>query len=121
MKNAKAIIGILVIFALGAIVGTLITRMVYEARVEALVSGDTGAREEALTNRLAKRLDLDAKQKDEVRKIIHDLRVELKGIHQQLRPQFMAARETSHEKIKKVLNPGQVAKFEKIIAESKER
>jgi hypothetical protein len=121
MKNAKAIIGVVVIFILGAIVGTLITRMVYEARVEAIVSGDGQAREEALVKRLGKRLDLDGQQRDQVRIIIHNLRNELKGIYREVQPQLMAAREANREKIKEILTPGQIAKYDTLLAEGKER
>lgn len=121
MKNAKAILGILFIFALGAIIGTLITRMVYEARIEAIVSGDSQARETAIINRWSKNLDLDSKQREEVQVIVHDLRKEMADIRQQVRPQTMAALEKSRMLMKMILRPDQAAKYEKMIAEAKER
>lgn len=117
MKNVKAIMGILLIFALGIIVGGLTTRMVYEARIDALASGDAQVRETAIMNRLSKRLDLDGKQREQVQVILQNARREIAGIRQQTRPQTMAALEKSRGQIKTLLRPDQVAKYEKIIAE----
>lgn len=121
MKNAKAIMGILLIFALGVIVGGLGARMVYEERIEALVSGDSQARETAMVNRLSKRLDLDTKQREQVQAIIRDTRQEVAVIRQQLRPQIAAILEKSQGLIKQTLRPDQVAKYDMIIAERKDR
>jgi len=121
MNKMKVISGILVIFLLGAIVGTLITRMIYENRVDALASGEAQARETAIINRLNKHLDLDETQRVQIRNIIHGMREELRDIYQQVRPQTLLVREKHREKIKQILRPEQKAKYEKIITESKER
>jgi hypothetical protein len=121
MNKLKVISGILAIFLLGAIVGTLITRMIYENRVEALVSGDSQVREEAMISRLSKNIDLDETQRSQIRVIIHEMREELRDIYKQVRPQSLAVREKHRDKIRKILRPEQIGKYEKIIAESKER
>ncbi|MDD5167907.1 MAG: hypothetical protein PHN75_03740 [Syntrophales bacterium] len=118
MKNAKIIMGILVIFALGAVVGSLSARMFYESRIEALVSGDSQVREEALINQLSKRLDLDGRQREQMRLIIHNTRQE---IHRQIHPLIMAEKEKSKAEVRKILKPEQIVKYEKMIAETKER
>ncbi|MDQ5986095.1 MAG: hypothetical protein CSYNP_01813 [Syntrophus sp. SKADARSKE-3] len=117
MKNTKAVLGVLVIFVLGAIVGTLITRMFYEKRIEALVSGNSQAREEALINMMSRRLNLDEGQRDQVRVIIHNTR---QAIHQQIQPLTLAAREKSQIEIRKILRPEQITSFEKMLAEKKD-
>lgn len=121
MKNAKAIVGVLVIFVLGAVVGALTMRMIDEARIEALVSGDSKAREDAMVSRLSKRLNLDDQQRERVRIIIHDTRGELAAVHQQIQPQVLVVLTNRQSEIKKVLRPEQIAKYEKIIAEKKGR
>ena len=117
MKNTKAILGVLVIFILGAIVGTLITRMCYEKRIEALVSGNSQAREEALINMMNKRLKLDDAQRDQVRTIIHNTR---HAIHQQIQPLTLAAREKSRAELRKIMRPEQIENYEKMLAENKD-
>lgn len=114
MKNVKAVIGIVLIFALGAVVGGLIIQMVYEERMEAIVSGESQGREAVLINRMSKRLDLDKKQQEQVHVILHDL---MTDIRKQTRPQIMTALEKSRGRIKQILRPDQVTKYEKIIAE----
>jgi hypothetical protein len=121
MKNAKVIGGILFIFVLGIIVGTLMTRMFYEGRIDALVKGDSQAREDETIKRLSRHLDLSDKQRDQVRIIVRETRGEIKVTYKQIRPQITTTLEKSERKIKELLQPGQIVKYDKIIAERKGR
>lgn len=118
MKNIKAIMGVLVIFILGILVGILMTRMFYEPRIEALVSGNSQAREEVLIKMLSKRLNLDNQQLNQVKVIIHNTR-------QEIRPQIhsltQAAREKSQTELRKILRPEQIVEYEKMVAGKKDR
>jgi hypothetical protein len=60
-KHIKVILGIFIVFMLGAVIGGLATRMVYEAKIERFVSGNWKAREDAMVNRFSKHLDLSAR------------------------------------------------------------
>ena len=104
-KQIKVILGILIVFILGVVVGGLITRMVYEANIESIVGGDWKAREDAQVNRFSKRLDLDTRQRDQVRIIIQEARKDLKDIYRQIDPQKTEARTRTSARIRSVLNP----------------
>ncbi len=119
MKDIKAIVGILLIFALGAVAGTLVTRMVYENRMDALAAGDVQARNEAMLNRLSRNLDLDSKQQEQVLDIIREIRREVAQIKQPQHDQVKEAVEKGRERIRKILRPDQLELYEKIIARNK--
>lgn len=115
-KNAKAIVGILLVFALGVVAGGLTTRIVYEKRYKALESGDVQARDTVIMTRLTKSLDLDQEQHKQVLTIIQESLREIAGIHERVRPEVTTVLEKNRALIKKVLRPDQVEKYERIIA-----
>lgn len=121
MKNVKAIIGIILIFTLGVAGGALGTHIFYKSRIEALMNGGSGAREEFIVKRLSRNLDLDSQQSEEVMAIMHETYSEMRLIRKQSRPQIEAVMEKGQDLIKKILRPEQREKFEKIIAERKAR
>lgn len=121
MKNGKTILGILLVFILGAAAGALVTHIVYKSRMESLVSGSPGARQEMLVKRLTHKLDLDDRQRDQVRAIVRATEAEIKGVRRQFRPQIEAILEKSQARIREILRPEQQEQFEKIIAKRKTR
>lgn len=119
MKNWKAIVGVLLVFALGTICGGAITHMLHRARTEAFGGGQT--REEFLVKRLTNQLDLDSQQLEQIRPIIHETHAGIRRIRQQSRPQVEGLLEESQRKISAILRQEQREKFTKIIAERKAR
>ena len=120
MRNIKAIAGILLVFILGSTSGTILTHMVDRARFEAYVSGGPGAREEEIVKRLSKKLDLDNRQLEQVRTIVHETHESIRQIRQQLHPQMETLIDQGQKRVSAVLRPDQREKFEKFIAERKE-
>jgi hypothetical protein len=121
MKNFKAIAGILLVFLLGAAGGALVTHMIHEARLERFISGGHRMREDVIVERLAKKLDLDSRQKEEVRAIIHETHDGIRQARSRIHPQIEALLTAGQDRIKTVLRPDQREKFDKIIAERKQR
>lgn len=121
MSKVKAIAGILLIFVSGAIVGTLVTRMVYENRIDALAGGDIRTRDAAILKRLSRQLDLDEEQKKKVMAVVREIRQDMERVAQPVRPQVKAALVKGSEKIKEMLRPDQLEKYEKILARKKLR
>jgi aspartyl-tRNA synthetase len=121
MKNAKAIIGVVLIFVLGIASGALLMHMSYKSRMESFVSGKPGMREEILLNRLDKKLDLDEQQRVAVRQIIRGTQAEMKEIRKQYRPQIVKALEKSRAEVRKLLRPDQQIKYDQYLAERKAR
>lgn len=121
MKNYKAIVGVLLVFALGAICGGAVTHVMDRSRTEAFMKGGPAAREEFLVKRLASQLDLDSRQIELIRPIVHETHGSILRIRQQSRPQVEGVLEESQRKISMILRPDQREKFVKIIAERKGR
>ena len=121
MKNAKAIIGVLLIFVLGIACGALLMHMSYKSRMDAFVSGKPGMREEILLKRLSQKLDLDEQQRAAVREIIRGTQAEMKEIRKQYRPQMVQTLEKSRAEVRKILRPDQQKKYDQFLAERKAR
>ena len=119
MKNIKAIIGILLVFALGAASGAIVTHMIYRDRLESFAKGGPGAREEVIVSRLTRKLDLDNRQQEQVRAIIHENHAAISQIKNQYRPQIQAILEQGQARITALLKPEQQEKFRQIIEERK--
>ena len=120
MKNYKAVIGILLVFMLGAASGAIVTHMVDRDRHEAFLHGDPAAREEAIIRRLARKLALDQQQQEQVRRIVHENHLAMQEIRKRSRPQIETILEQGQKEISALLRADQLAVFQKIIAERKE-
>jgi Spy/CpxP family protein refolding chaperone len=121
MKNFKAVVGIMLIFLLGGACGAIVTHMAHQARQEAFVHGDPAAREAAIVKRLTRKLDLDQRQQEQVKAIIHENHVAMQEVRRKSHPQIEAILDQGQKGINAILRPEQQAKFQQIIAERKER
>jgi Spy/CpxP family protein refolding chaperone len=119
MKNVRPIYCILVVFILGTLCGTLGTHLFYKCGMDSIISSNGENREERLVNRLDRKLDLNAGQKEQVRAIVHETQEDIRQVRRQFRPQMEAAIEKAQTKIGVLLTPEQRKKFEQIIAERK--
>lgn len=119
MKNLKAIVGVVLVFALGAVCGGVVTHVVHRSRMEAFIGGGPEAREELLVKRLTRQLDLDSNQLVRIKPIVHETHAGIRRFRQQSRPQIEGLLEESQRQISTILRPDQRLKFEKIIADRK--
>ncbi|HEY4743293.1 MAG TPA: hypothetical protein VIH45_01430 [Desulfuromonadaceae bacterium] len=118
-KNAKAIMGIVLVFLLGAASGALVTHMIHRIHMERFISGGPAAREELIIRRLNHRLDLDSSQLEQVRGIVHETHTAMGEIRSQTRPRIEALLEQGETRINAILRPDQREKFANIVAERK--
>jgi len=121
MKNFKAIAGILLVFILGAASGALVTHVACKSRLEAVIGGGPAAREEHILKRLSRDLDLDSRQREQVRAIVHETHIGIRQVRSHSRPQVEALLEQGQSRISTLLSPEQRVKFERIVAERKAR
>jgi len=121
MKSIRPAMGIVMVFILGILCGTLATHLYYKYRIESIISGRVPTREEAIVSRLDRRLHLDGRQLEQVRAIVHETRKEIMAIREQLRPQTEAAIEKAQARVRTILTPEQQKEYAKMIAERKER
>jgi hypothetical protein len=121
MKSIKPVVGIILVFMLGAASGALVTYLVSQARIEAILSGGRRAREDILLKRLIRQLDLDSQQREQVKAIIRETHEDMRQIRQKWHPQMEAMLTDSQLRISALLRPEQQEKFKKIVAERKAR
>ena len=119
MKNIKAIIGIMLVFLLGAASGAIVTHMIHRARFESFIKGGPEVREDVLVSRLTRKLDLDAQQQAKVRTIIHENHLAMRQVRNMYRPQIQAILEQGQARINQLLRPDQQEKFRQIVEERK--
>ena len=121
MRPVKPVLGIILVFILGATSGSLVTFLISQSRIESFMKGGPQAKEEHLVKRLTKQLSLDDQQHDQVTAIIHETHEDIRQIRQKIRPQIEDTLNESQLRISGLLRPDQQAAFKKIVAEHKAR
>jgi hypothetical protein len=122
MKKSRPIVtGVVIVFFLGILCGVLVTHLLYNYRFESILNSKVQAREEVIVSRLDHKLDLDDRQEEQVRAIVHETQENIKGARSQIRPQIEAVTEKAQVKIRAILSPQQVIKYEQMIAAHKEK
>lgn len=121
MKKRWPIFGVVLIFLLGVLCGSLATHLLYNYRMGCIISGRGETREELLVSRLERKLKLDDRQVVQVRSIVHETHDGIMALRHQLRPQTEAVIEKSQARINAILTPEQREKFAHMIAEHKEK
>ncbi len=65
---------------------------------------------------LKRDLNLDGSQTAQVNQIVKDDMTKIRGLQKQLEPQFAAIRKQGRDRIRQILNPTQLAKFNAMVA-----
>jgi hypothetical protein len=119
MKNWKAIVGVIAVFVLGGLAGSITTIGVVRHR---LVHGHGS---QMLANLIVRRLSwelrLDREQRSQLRVIVVEGQGEMKVIRKQIQPQVEDLLTRSEVKVRALLRPDQQEKFDKLVAERKAR
>lgn len=121
MKRWKSILGVLLVFLLGALAGAAVEHRVDRYCVEGVLSGRGGATADLIVRRLSRSLDLDAAQRDQVRAIVTETRRDIVLIRKPVQGQVEAAIERSRARVRAILRPDQQEKFDRIQAERRKR
>jgi Spy/CpxP family protein refolding chaperone len=121
MKSVRPVYCIVIVFLLGLLGGALSTHFYYKCRSDHGRGLHGQQREEFLVNRLDRELSFTPTQKEQVKVIVRETMQEIRQVRRQFRPQMEAIIEKSQQKVDVLLTPEQRKKFEKIIAERKER
>jgi Spy/CpxP family protein refolding chaperone len=121
MKRWKSILGVLLVFLLGALAGAAVLHRVDRQNVEAVLSGRGGATVDLVVRRLSRSLDLDPSQQDQVRAIVTETHREIAEIRKPVHAQVTVAVERSRVRVRAILRPDQQEKFDRIQAERRKR
>ncbi len=80
-----------------------------------------GFNRERVVNHFKTELGLSDSQVQQLRQILEETREKFGEIQKQMDPQFQAVREDSRNRIRKILNPQQVTKFDEMVKKWDER
>jgi Spy/CpxP family protein refolding chaperone len=121
MKRWKSILGVLLVFLLGALAGAAVAHRVDRQGVEAVLYGRGGATADLIVRRLSRSLDLDPAQRDQVRAIVTETRRKITEIRKPIQAQVEATIEGSRARVRAILRPDQQEKFDRIQTERRKR
>lgn len=121
MKRWKAIIGVVIIFVLGAAAGALVMHGIDHQRIDRFLRGEPGMTRDFIVNRLNRELNLDAAQLEQLRTIVQETHAAMRDVRKQYRPQTEEILKMSQDRVRAILRPDQLEKFNKIAAERKRR
>jgi len=76
---------------------------------------------ERIVRRLSRDLNLSAGQVEQLKQIMDDSQKQMRELRKQAGPQFDAIREEGHERIRKILSPEQLQKFNELVRRREER
>src|SRR3954469_5518945 len=118
MKRLRAWLGVLLIFAFGAVCGSVLTIGVIQKQIKLLLHGGTAKAEDPIVVKLRRELKLDGAQQTEVRKIVAEARARIEAIKQRMQPETRAVLADGEQKVRALLRPDQAARFDKLLDEN---
>ncbi len=121
MKKWRAIAGIILVFVLGALAGSLVTYTFQRQKAESIMKGEPRATGEFIVQRLNSELHLDAAQLEQLRAIVQETHTEIRNVRRQFRPQIDEILQRSQDRVRAILRPDQRESYEKIIAHWKKK
>ena len=121
MKNWKAILGLILIFASGMAVGGLLTARIIETRIRHFLQSGPDAVAAFVETRLNRDLDLDPAQRQEIARIIARARQTLSETRREAQPKVDEAFKQAEHDIRTLLKPDQIARYDQIVARAKAR
>jgi len=121
MKRLKVCIGILLIFILGMLAGTLGTGFFIKHRIGRFVRGDGPFPPIRVLERLSAKLDLSKSQQIEIEKILKQAHDRLIEFRRGYRPEFEKILNDTIEQMKEKLDSRQKQKLDKLTERLKHR
>lgn len=115
--NRRAYLYFVLTFVLGVVVGSAATVFYawYSGRWH------HGFDEKRVVRFLKRELKLSDAQTQQVEQIMQETDQKFRDLQKQVDPQFEAIRQESREKVRKILNPDQLAKFNEMVKRFEER
>ena len=117
MKNWKAILGAIAIFALGMIAGGLVVGGVVARRVHRYRTGQSVFTADEVTGFLKRRLDLNAAQQPQVRVIVADAQLQMQEVRRATDVQVGGVISNAVVRLQPFLRAEQREKLDRLVAE----
>ena len=119
MNKFKLCVGVLLIFALGALAGSLGTRFYVRERIAAFTRGDPPAAR--MLKRISRELDLTQSQREKIDKIVAQTQAQLLNFRRRYHPEFVQIVDKSIGLMKEQLNDAQKEKLDQLYEQLKRR
>lgn len=123
MKTYKAAGLVILIFVAGFVGGVVVTRTFYRNLVKYYVSHPNYTQTNIAIHfemRLNHRLDLNQRQREEVRKILKDARDKMRGVREEFQPKINTISLEARTNIYSVLKPDQQDRFAEFLEENRQ-
>jgi hypothetical protein len=123
MKTYKAAGLVVLIFVAGFAGGVIVTRIFYRHLVEYYVAHPNQTRtniEMSFDMRLNRRLDLNLRQREEVRKVLRDARDKMREVREEFQPKMNTISLEARTNIYDLLKPNQQDRFAAFLEENRQ-
>jgi len=121
MNRLKVWVGIVLVFLLGALAGSLGTGIYFKHRIERFAKGGRPPIKMVLMKKLSHGLDLTETQRVGIEEILDQLEIKLLDLRQKHRPELAKLFEHSFGLIREKLNSEQKKRFDEIREELRKR
>ncbi len=121
MKGWKAVAGVVLIFFLGALAGSLGVYRFHRRTLDRFLRGGPDTVSDFYVRKLSRDLELDAAQKARVEAIVRRTGEEIREVRRECRPRIEEIFEKGRREIREGLRPDQQARFDGIVAERHRR
>ena len=121
MGDWKSILGVLLVFALGAMAGAFVSLSLAQYRVAAALQRGSPAYEEFLERRLSRGLDLDPAQRERFHEALESNIEARKKLQAQLQPQIQQINQETRREFGDILKPEQLATLKKNLQDFRRR
>jgi hypothetical protein len=121
MNKLKVWVGIVLVFLVGALAGSLATGIYFKHRIERFAKGGRPPIKMVLMKKLSHGLDLTETQRVGIEEILDQLEIKLLDLRQKHRPELAKLFEHSFGLIREKLNSEQKKRFDEIREELRKR
>lgn len=121
MNRLKVWVGIVLVFLLGTLAGSLATGIYFKHRIERFVKGGPPPIKVVLMKKLSHKLDLTETQRVEIEEILGQLQAKLLDLRRKRRPELDKLFHNSFGLIREKLNSEQKKRFDEIREELRKR
>ena len=121
MKKWQIWTSLVILFFAGIIIGFIGGSYTTKRMVAKVLDSDPGARERHITKWLTRKLDLTEEQQAEIRKIVIRSQTETRRMWSENLPKLKKLRASDTASIKKILNPEQQKKYERLLKKVRKR
>lgn len=115
MKKLRGCLSVFAIFFCGVVFGVIISAVGVEKKVRDVVEGGPDKVVDMVVARMDHDLHLDGSQKEMLHQIALETRIKLTTIRQKTQPEYSAALAEAADRVRGILNPDQVKKFDEIV------